>query len=363
MSTLLDGFRFEPDGATTLTDALGVFFKEQIAFGRIKGGERLPTMSEISKATGLSFNKARSVVERLAREGYVRSRPHAGTVVLSRGRNILRGRVLVTYPDIDVCRYYPTQLFDTISRRLSAAGYAMAVCPFPFDASGSLAQFKSELLRATDLVIAMRATPKVQKLLAESSVRHIFAYGDKPAVRDGSHWLRMSPGETLTQFADHCERTGVKRVAQVLFEYDDKFDAGSALAARGIDSSWITVPRPAGGSSRFSGVVHGACEMFSSMPRRSIPDLLLFWNAFVAQGAFMAFLDRGIRLPQDVKVVSLGLTGFGPAYVKPVTRFECDPAEDGEKIADFALAVLAKGRIPQPPVIAPQYVVGATFPY
>ena len=70
------------------------------------------------KATGLSFNKARSVVERLVREGYARSRPHSGTVVLSRGKNILRGRVLVTYPDIDVCRYYPTQLFDTISRRL-----------------------------------------------------------------------------------------------------------------------------------------------------------------------------------------------------------------------------------------------------
>jgi len=64
-----------------------------------------------------------------------------------------------------------------------------------------------------------------------------------------------------------------------------------------------------------------------------------------------------------VKVVSLGLTGFGPAYVKPVTRFEFDPAEDGEKIADFALAMLARGRIPQPPPIEPQYVVGATFPF
>jgi len=109
--------------------------------------------------------------------------------------------------------------------------------------------------------------------------------------------------------------------------------------------------------------LHSACEMFSSMPRRSIPDLLLFWNAFVAQGAFMAFLDRGIKVPQDVKVVSFGLTGFGPACVKPVTRFEFDPAEDGEKIADFALAVLAKGSIPQPPAIAPRYVIGATFPF
>jgi len=363
MKSLFDDFKFKPDGATTLADALCAFFKEQITFGRIKGGERLPTMDEMSKATGLSFNKARSVVERLVREGYARSRPHSGTFALSRGKNILRGRVLITYPDIDVCRYYPSQLFDTLSRRLSAAGYAMAVSPFPFGARVSLAQLKSELLRATDLIIAMRATPKVQKCLAESGVMHVFAYGDKPVVHDGSPWIRISPGETLMQFADHCKRAGVKRVAQVLFENDSKFDAGPALAVRGIGSSWMTVPRPAGGSSRFGGVLHSACEMFSSMPRQSIPDLLLFWNAFVAQGAFMAFLDRGIRVPEDVKIVSLGLTGFGPAYVKPVTRFECDPAEDGEKIADFALAVLAKGRIPQPPVIEPQYVFGATFPY
>jgi len=33
------------------------------------------------------------------------------------------------------------------------------------------------------------------------------------------------------------------------------------------------------------------------------------------------------------------------------------------KNAGFALAVLAKGRIPPPPVIAPQYVFGATFPF
>ena len=83
----------------------------------------------------------------------------------------------------------------------------------------------------------------------------------------------------------------------------------------------------------------------------------------VAQGALMAFLDRGIRIPEDVKVVSLSDVGFGPAYVRPVTRFECDPVDAGEKISDFALAVLAKGRIPPPPVIMPQYIFGATFPF
>lgn len=363
MKDILNGFRFVSDGTTTLADALCNFLKEEIAFGRIKGGDRFPTISEISKVTGITFGRARGIVERLAREGYVHSRPHAGTFVLSRGENVLHGRVLVALPAVDVCRFYPTQLFDTLRRKLSAVGYATSLATFSLDANDKLTELKSELLRANDLVIAMRATPNVQKCLAESGVNHIFAYGDTPKVDDGSLWIRFCSEKALAQFADHCEKAGVKHVVQVRFENNETLDAGPALAVKGIDSSWLTISRTGGERGRFDGIVHCACQKFEAMPLKSIPDLLLFWNAFAAQGAMIAFLDRGIRIPSDVKVVSISETGFGPAYIKPVTRFESDPIDAGEKIADFALAVLAKGRIPPPPVIVPQYVFGETFPF
>ena len=91
MGSFLDGFRFVPDGTMTLSDALCSFIKEQITFGHLKGGAKLPTINEIAKVTGLTFGRARGIVERLAREGYVRSRPHSGTVVLSRNGNVLKG--------------------------------------------------------------------------------------------------------------------------------------------------------------------------------------------------------------------------------------------------------------------------------
>ena len=363
MESFLGRFRFVPDGTTTFADALCRFIKEEIAFGRIKGGEQFPTMSEISKVTGITFGRARGIVERLAREGYVHSRPRAGTFVLSRGENVLHGRVLVALPAVDVCRFYPTQLFDTLRRKLSAVGYATSLATFSLDAHDNLAELKSELLRANDLVIAMRATPNVQTCLAESGVKHFFAYGDEPKVDDGSPWIRLCAEKALAQFASHCERAGVKHVVQVRFENNETLDAGPALAAQGIGSSWITISRTGGERARFDGIVHCACQKFADMPFKSIPELLLFWNAFAAQGAMLAFLDRGIRIPSNVKVVSISETGFGPAYIKPVTRFECDPIDAGEIIADYALAVLSKGRIPPPPVIAPQYIFGATFPF
>ena len=91
--------------------------------------------------------------------------------------------------------------------------------------------------------------------------------------------------------------------------------------------------------------------------------MFLFWDDFVAQGALTAFLGRGIKMPEDVKVVTLSNRGLGPVSSESLTRFECDAAEAGEKVSAFALALLAKGRLPPPPVIVPHYVFGRTFPY
>ena len=362
MGGILQNFRFVPDGATTLVDALCSFLKEEITFGRLKGGEKLPTISEMCTATGLTFAQARRVTESLSREGYVCSRPHIGTVVLSRGDNILCGRILFILPDEDVGRYHPSQMIDIVSHKLMASGYAFSVASFSCDASDKLAFLKNELLRATDLVIAIRASPQVQKILAESSVNHFFVYGDKPASADAP-WIRFSPEAAIAQFADHCQRVGVKQVAQVRFEGGDPLDAQPALAERGIDCSWMDFARSKAGRGRFDGIVHCGYETFATMPNTNIPEMLLFWNSFFTQGAIMAFLDRGIKIPDDVKVVTLSNTGVGPVYIKPFTRFEVDPAEAGEKVADFALSVLTRGRIPRPPQIVPQYIIGETFPF
>ena len=360
MCAILNGFHFKPDGATTLVDALCNFLKEEITFGRLKGGEKLPTIGEICKATGLTFAQARRVTECLAREGYACSRPHVGTVVLSRGDNILRGRVLFILPNEDVGRYHPCQLIDILGRRLTAAGYSFSVASFSRDANDDLVVLKSEFLRATDLVIAVRATPQVQKVLAESGVNHFFVYGDKPESGDRP-WIRFSPEEAISQFADHCQRAGVKHVAQVRFEWGETLDAQPALAERGIGCSWMDISRSKAGWGRFDGIVHCGYEAFAAMPRSDFPELLLFWNSFFTQGAIMAFLANGINIPEDVKIVTLSNSGVGPVYIKPFTRFEIDPADAGQKIGDFALAVLAKKRKPNPPQIVPQYVFGDTF--
>ncbi len=362
MKNIFQNFRFVPDGTITLADALCSYLKEEITFGRIKGGDRLPTMAEIAQATGLTFGKARSVVERLAMEGYVHSRPYAGTVVRSRDGNILRGRVLVAVPIADVSRFYRAQMLETIRQRLSEAGYAFSIVTFPLHGSDGLAPLRLELARATDLVIAMRAPPEVQKCLKESGVSHVYTFGDRP-TDDGAPWIRFSLKTAFSLFADHCAKARVKRVVQVRFEDNEMFDVRPVLAKKGIACSWLEIPRKDDDRWAFEGSVRGSYEAFLNMPRENLPSLLLFWTSFHAQGAITAFLARGIRMPEDVKAVSLASVGLGPVYPKSFTRFEIDPSDAGEKVAAFALALLVKGRVPQPPVINLKYVFGQTFPF
>jgi len=361
MDGFLGRFRFVPNGRTTHADAVYSFVKDAISLGRVKSGERLPTIKELAAATGLSFRLARGVMERLAKEGYVHSRPRVGTIVLPRDIIPFHGRVLFTMPDVDVGSYHVSQITEVLRRILTRAGYIFSVATFSQDPEDRLSLLKHELSSMPDLVIAMYAPAHVRKCLCGSGAKRVFLYGERPGEGEGP-WIRFSPEEAIAGFAAHCARAGVKRVVEVRFDGNETPDAREALAAFGVECSMLTIPRRAE-MGRYEGIERPACEAFMEMPRASFPDLFLFWDDYVAQGALMAFVKRGIQLPADVRVVSLSNRGLGPVYPDPLTRFECDAAAAGETVAAYAIAVLGKGRLPPVPVISPQYVYGKTFPF
>jgi len=358
---ILADFHFIPDGSTTLADAVCAFIRDEIAYGRIKAGEPIPTIKELAKASGLSFRVARGVVEQLAREGYVRSRPRVGTVVLPRDVTVLRGRVLFILPDVDACSYHVTMIADALRRRLASEGYAFSAVVFSQDPQIGLSFLKHELCRTPDVAIVIYNTRPVRKCLRDAGVKSVFIYGEEPEKGDGC-WIRFSAEAAISNFVRHCVRAGVRRVTQVRFEGNETPDAGPALADKGVRSGWMSVPRM-DGQGRYEGIERSAYATFMKMPLSRFPDVFLFWDDFVAQGALTAFLRRGIAVPRDVRVVTLSNRGLGPVYSEPLTRFEVDAAEVGEKVSSFALALLARGRLPSAPVISPQYVFGATFPY
>ncbi len=359
MKDLLDNFHFSPDGVVNHADAMCGFIKDAIAYGRIKAGETIPTIKELATASGLTFRRARGVVEQLAREGYVRSRPRVGTVVLPRCSNALHGRVLFVLPDVDACSYHVTMIVDALRKRLGAAGYALSTVIFSQDKQIGLSFLEHELVRTPDIAIVIYGTRAVRRCLRKAGVTSVSLYGEQPEDGD-CRWIRFSAESAISDFVRHCARVGVKRVTQVRFDGNETPDAKSALAKKGIKAGWIVVPRM-DELGRYEGIERSAYNFFLNLPRCDFPDVFLFWDDFVAQGALTAFLERGLRMPNDVKVVTLSNRGLGPVYSESLTRLECDAAEIGEKVSAYALSLLAKGRPMSPPAITPHYVFGRTF--
>ena len=68
----------------------------------------------------------------------------------------------------------------------------------------------------------------------------------------------------------------------------------------------------------------------------------------------------GIRVPEDVGVVTWCAKGSFPFYRKRLTRLEMDPEEGGRILSRHALVLLSGHALPEESIIS-RYVQGETF--
>ena len=93
-----------------------------------------------------------------------------------------------------------------------------------------------------------------------------------------------------------------------------------------------------------------------------LPDLLFFADDVQASGALMALQHHGVRIPEDVKVVTWANHGLGPVFWKSLARMEMDPYAHGATIAQYVLSFLRGHGLPDDAAIGPRYIDGDTFP-
>ena len=92
-----------------------------------------------------------------------------------------------------------------------------------------------------------------------------------------------------------------------------------------------------------------------------LPDVVFFTDDYVAQGGLMALLRHGVRIPEDVRIVTWANRDLGPVFVKPFTRMEFDCVAVGETMARCVLEHLRTGTFPSGVTVGPTYMRGETF--
>ena len=102
--------------------------------------------------------------------------------------------------------------------------------------------------------------------------------------------------------------------------------------------------------------------MTARLVRGDLPDLIYFADDFIAMGAIMALLAHGVRIPEDVRVVTWANAGFGPVAPMSLTRLEMDPVADADAVSAALEDYMRTDKFPKRLVLRPKYVPGDSFP-
>lgn len=360
-------FEVDRNSGSSLISQVADGFRRAIAGGAYPAGSTMPTLREMSTRLGVSMNVVRAAMGRLSDEGLVGARRGVGCVVNPSGMRLCLGRVIV----VQMCGdegYYFSVLAGAVRETLSRAGYFVTGITVFRRAGGAFdfSRLEMELREQTDLVVLISDNAPAIALLSRLGAPFIVIGRKraKPAAQCCLGYVCENFCAGMEAVAAECSRIGIRRVL-VVRAWRRESAVYTALRSAGIEAEDWGIRVMRGRYGRIEGVQRAGMEAFAARLRQGrawLPDLLLFPDDDVlASGCLTALACGGVRIPEDVRVVTLSNKGLGPVYPRSLARLEIDPAGFGETVARFAHGLLS-GKAPSaPPALSSVYIPGESL--
>jgi hypothetical protein len=347
----------------TLTDQLADGLRRAIHSGALRAGDALPGIMKMASQIGVSDKVVRWAIKRLANEGLLSPRPGIGIIVNDPHIHIWRASVLGLQRG-NPSMYYQSALSSAVTERLNAANVLFDAAYIGWgEESKGFPKVQSHLSHTFSLAVVQGNANRIDKLLSRRGMPFIHFTMSHPsplAVRA----IHVHHAPVFPAFRDHCLACGVRKALLVHLHQEGAqgSEPRNLLTEAGVRCSVLNVQDLAGLGIP-ECVERGAFNAMDTWLKRerNMPDLIWFSDDFVARGALMAMTARGVRVPEDVQVITWANKGFVPVFTKPLTRVENDPVRYGEAIAACVLEQL-DGKCPdrKPIELSPVFIEGAT---
>ena len=348
----------------SLVDQVASGIRQAIASGWYKPGEILPTRMEFADALGVSERIPREAVARLAAEGIVYTRRCLGCVVADKGERHWLGRVLFVDSD-DYLSYYYTALFSSFQRTLSGAGYLVSRVTCPVGKGGAAVERLNEAMgQHFDLIVLPFHDKAIVAAVERSGSRYLIATKAGFSRPGCVECFEVDCEQALSDLLDHCEKAGVKTIEQVGVKGANEFlDLRQHAVYRKMSvTNWGISRQP--GKHGVDGGTYGAMLAFAErlkFGKDKLPDLFFFRDDFLARGAIVALLEAQVKVPEDVRIVTLSNRGNSPVFPKSLARIEVDPILNGRVLAEHTLTHLAPSARHRTESVGYRYIRGKTF--
>lgn len=339
--------------------------KRSIAEGFFKPGDVLPTWREIADELGVSLRIPREATARLVSAGVLSSCPRRGTVVLSRTAGGGK-RVVIAVAEQMSVSYYAATLISRTRSTLTRQGYRVDVVACGRDQNGAddVRPIEAALESPCELLVSMVENKTAWKRISTWKLPPVLFLGDVPKKRmRGCGRIVIDNNRAVGDFVRHCRERGVRRVVEIGMGGGGSQSAFRLLRRAGIEAERLAV-RVYPNEWLLSATIRRAMEVtgeYVRAHRRSLPELLLLDDDFIANGALTALLDAGLKVPRDIRVVTFANKGFGPVFPVGLTRLEMDAIADGDFVAERILAFLRDRIMPDGVVLGTSYIRGESF--
>ena len=341
---------------------LAVAVKKLVMHGRLRPGDVLPGIHALAADCGVSAKVSRRALAILAEEGWTKPMRGVGSVVVDRGMAVReKGRVLFYVRETGYS-YYCAEFMATLEKRLSARGYGISsVSAVARSESAAVRRLEAALKERWSLVVMMGGGAEARGLVAESGWPFVLVGDGAPLPRFSAPTcigrFEIRSGKAIPDFIRECVRRNVSRVVQ--FKYaEGAFDVADMLTHAGIEVKTVRVPRK---SSPEEVSRAALTEMRKIAAKRPLPGLFLFTDDYLAQGALTALAVAGVRMPEDVAVVTHANKGLGPVWDKPLSRLEMDAAAHADAVSRAVADYLKTGVHPPELDLGSVWKPGATF--
>lgn len=348
----------------SLVDQVADGLRLAISTGKYGPGEALPPVWKLAELLGVSVRVPRYAISKLVSEGLLTTRQGVGAVVLSRGDAVWRGRVLFIVWDHDETSYYMNTVCSEYRKRIVDAGYQYVCVTLSKRANGSVdcSPLDSVLRQSADFAVLRMDEPTVSQRLSKAGVPFaVFVSRIRPRVPCVG-WVRCNYLAAVPDLIGLCRKAGVRTVLQI-----DGSERGPdilpAFRRAGFKADVLPVSRVSG-YLPLESIERGAMEsMLVRLEKGTdwLPDLFVSMDDFISFGVLTALLARGIRIPGDVRFVTLSNRGFGPVHPVSLARMEMDPVSDGERLARAVLLYLDGVGFPADLTVGPMFVSGDSF--
>lgn len=367
-------FRLVKAAETTLVDQTLGGFRKAIKSGYYRTGDVLPSLHRIAADLGVSVRVPRDAIAQLAREGYVRARPRIGTVVTEKTAKapVWRGRILYVMPAHSVTSYRFAAQARAAREVITSAGYIFERVEIGTKNGHPNTDFtplELALSEKTSAAILDMSSPDTRMILNEAGVKYFCLGSDgKQPIADNESLIGSSREQRsyFDRFLAHCVKRGIKRVlvADYIREKGRRCPYAALFEAAGIKPEVAIIEKAA--SPTLGRIVESSMKYFLKRfaDRRKLPELVYFTDDYFARGGLIAIAYLGIKVPEELRIVTCANRGFDPVFPVSLARLSGDPIKDGRSAAKAVIEFLRTGRRPsaEEQKSGWEYIRGDSFP-